>query len=211
MIYSNHKNHTFVFTNKIQIVKKLLFLVSLILIFSSATKTKEVVVTIVQLGHVNRIAIDAVARSITSFYGYKCVIGNEVQFTPDELSKSKTRYSADKIVDKFSKKAYTLVITEKDICTPMHNYPEWGIFGLGSCPGSSCVVSTFRLKRNASEAKMTERLIKVCLHELGHNLGLEHCDKDPECLMSAAKGTIKQVDQEKLYFCQNCKSRLNRK
>jgi archaemetzincin len=63
-----------------------------------------------------------------------------------------------------------------------------------------------RLKKNASPKLLTERLQKVSIHEVGHNLGLDHCTKNSECMMSAANGTIKQVDLEKIMFCDNCRN-----
>lgn len=50
---------------------------------------------------------------------------------------------------------------------------------------------------------MEERLTKVVLHELGHNLGLDHCNK-PNCSMEDAGGTIKTVDRENKEVCPKC-------
>jgi archaemetzincin len=103
-----------------------------------------------------------------------------------------------------------LIITEKDICYNKNkSNPEWGIFGLGSQPGRTCIVSTFKLKRGVSQQKTLERLEKVALHEIGHNLGLNHCTNNKECMMSAANGTIQQVDNEKVWFCEKCRKQLN--
>jgi archaemetzincin len=51
---------------------------------------------------------------------------------------------------------------------------------------------------------MLERLKKVALHEIGHNLGFEHCTNNKECMMNDANATIKQVDREKIWFCSKC-------
>lgn len=48
------------------------------------------------------------------------------------------------------------------------------------------------------------RLKKVALHEIGQNLGLVHCRNHLECLMNDADGTIKQVDKERIWFCEKC-------
>ena len=140
------------------------------------------------------------------------VVLSPVPLTSDILAKSKTRYEASKILNKFNSTKNLLIITEKDIAVKYErrHTDEWGIFGLGTCPGKTCVVSTFRLKRKASEKLFRERLVKVCIHEIGHNLGLPHCSADPACLMNDANGTIRQVDQEKLYFCAQCRQKLGK-
>jgi archaemetzincin len=143
--------------------------------------------------------------SIKDFYGYDCVIKPKLNLTSDLLAGSKTRYEASKILNKFKSNQNILIITEKDIAYRKSNeFPEWGIFGLGFRPGKTCVISTFRLKKNVSTEKMLVRLKKVALHEIGHNLGLEHCTYNKECMMNDANETIKQVDKEKIWFCKNC-------
>ena len=98
-----------------------------------------------------------------------------------------------------------MIITEKDICHFKDKLrPDYGIFGLGLRPGKTCVISIFRLKRGVSKQKTLERLEKVVLHEIGHNLGLNHCFNNKECMMNDANGTIKQVDKEKVWFCEKC-------
>jgi archaemetzincin len=53
----------------------------------------------------------------------------------------------------------------------------------------------------SNQKKLYERVIKVSIHELGHNLGIPHCTSDRKCLMNDKKGKIKQVDQELLFIC----------
>jgi archaemetzincin len=143
--------------------------------------------------------------SIKEFYGYDCVIKPKLNLTNDILAGSRTRYEAGKILNKYNSNQNILIITEKDIAhKKSDNFPEWGIFGLGLRPGKTCVISTFRLKKNVSNQKMLERLKKVALHEIGHNLGLAHCSFNKECMMNDADGTIKQVDREKIWFCNKC-------
>lgn len=162
------------------------------------------VVMILPLGDVKPEYLKLVKNSVESFYGFECVIKPKVNLTNDLLTKSKTRYSADKILDKFKTKENLLIITEKDIATKKGNYEEWGILGLGQRPGNTCVISTFRMKKNVSVEVLYDRLEKVSLHEIGHNLGLGHCDYHIECLMNDARGTIRQVDREKKWLCQKC-------
>lgn len=119
------------------------------------------------------------------------------------------RYKADTLLQ-FQKNlagnaAAVVGLTDKDISTASNGINDWGVFGLGYHPGKACVISIYRLKRaSSSETQLKERLAKVVLHELGHNLGLPHCSKDSTCLMNDAKGTISQVDREQKWLCGNC-------
>lgn len=167
---------------------------------------------ILPLGDVKQQVITDVCIGIESFYGVKPQIEQPAALSEDLLAKSKTRYEANKILSRFNSNKNLLIITDRDIAIKYkkHNSEEWGIMGLGYRPGKTCVVSTFRLKRNANDALFKERLIKICIHEIGHNLGLDHCKYDPKCLMNDANGTISQVDKEEMYFCLQCRKKLER-
>jgi archaemetzincin len=162
-------------------------------------------INIQPLGEVSPEYIALVKKSVRTFYGYDCVVMPTKKITNDMLSPIKKRIDANKALRNNLSLNNLIIITEKDIC---HNKnkdnPEWGIFGLGLRPGKTCIVSTFRLHQNVSKQKTYERLEKVALHEIGHNLGLEHCTNNKECMMNDACGTIKQVDKEKVWFCEKC-------
>jgi archaemetzincin len=186
-------------------MKKISILLLLLFLASSFVNTKPKTIYIQSLGDVNQEYIDYIKTSVKNFYGYDCVIKSKLNLTTDILAGSRTRYEAGKILKKYNSKENVLLITEKDIAHKKSNdFPEWGVFGLGFRPGSTCVVSTFRLKNNVSKAKFLDRLKKVALHEIGHNLGLEHCTNDKDCMMTSASGTVKQVDREKIWFCSKC-------
>lgn len=162
---------------------------------------------IVPLGKVDKQTIAIVAKGIEKFYGIKPVIEKPIPLTTDLLAKSGTRYEGNKILSKFKSNRYQLFITEKDIAIkyPVRHSDEWGIMGLSNCPGTTAVVSTFRIKR--SSKLFAIRLQKVCNHELGHSLGLPHCKASSTCLMNDARGTMKQIDKEEMKFCVECEKK----
>jgi archaemetzincin len=171
------------------------------------------IIYITPLGNVPVAHLNYVQQSVIAFFHYKVIINAKESLTPAMKNSPQGRYVADNILDKFNSNKNTLLLTNVDIVTnnEQRGVAEWGVFGLGFRPGTACVISTFRLNRGkvkVSNEKFLERLAKVCIHEIGHNLGLEHCTRNRQCLMNDAGGLISQVDMETLDFCKECKKIL---
>ncbi len=146
-------------------------------------------------------------------YNADVVILKEKELPPHAYYRPRRRYRADKLLrylERITAGKYTKVvgITTRDISTTKGKFYDWGIFGLGSMGGKSCVVSTFRLRSGrGGRRKFTDRLVKVVNHELGHTFGLGHCPVK-NCLMQDARGTIVTVDSETGEFCSRCGKEL---
>jgi archaemetzincin len=151
--------------------------------------------------------LNDVLKEVEVFYKCNAIIIPVSNLPANAFYVPRQRYKADSLLvfqKQLAKGGIRSVIgfTAKDIST---STPDWGIFGLGYCPGKACVISTYRLqKASATTVQLKERLLKVVLHELGHNLGLPHCTYDKECLLTDAGGTIKQVDKERKWLCNHC-------
>lgn len=163
-----------------------------------------------------------VSSSVKEIYGFETVVLKHKPIPIEAYTAIKTpRYRADKLLRTLAEEkpdtvTYILGLATKDISTtkrdedgniksPEEKYADWGVFGLGYMPGESCVVSTFRLKN--PEHKLSQRLQKVCIHEIGHNLGLDHCE-NKMCVMTDAAESIKTIDQAKLDLCAACKKKI---
>jgi archaemetzincin len=181
-----------------------LFLLMTTYSFGQTTK----IINIQPLGNVKQQYLDTVKHIVEQFYGFKCVIKDKIEFTPDLLGNSKKRYGAKKIITKFNNPKNLLIITEKDITAPKGNNPEWGVIGLGFRPGTTAIISTNRIQKNVPYATFIDRLKKVAIHEIGHNLGLDHCTSNSGCIMNDAKGTAKEIDSEKFWICNKCRKLL---
>ena len=80
------------------------------------------------------------------------------------------------------------------------------IFGFGYVDGNSCVVSDYRLTSPDKEL-LNNRLRKVIIHEIGHNLGLAHCSVD-SCIMSESNGNISVLNKIGGDYCNKCRRKL---
>ena len=173
---------------------------------------EEPIIQVTPLGNIDQKYVELVQGYLQDFYGFKIVIGERIPLTDDILASSKTRYEASKIITKYNSKKNVLLLTDVDIAifNKERNIKEYGIIGLGFRPGTTCVVSSFRIKKGVSEAKMLDRLKKVAIHEIGHNLGLDHCTNNKKCLMNDKKGKISQIDFEDVWLCDKCSRQIGR-
>lgn len=157
--------------------------------------------------------LNTAVSEATAFYNCKATILPPQALPSFAFYKPRLRYKAESLI-KFQSGIVppgvesVVGLTYKDISTTLGDKEDWGIFGLGYCPGKACVISVFRLKSTTYD-QYRERFIKVLLHELGHNQGLPHCSFDSTCLMTDAKGTAAQVDKEKKWLCSHCKKILS--
>ena len=187
---------------------------------------KTTTIGIQPLGNFNPSLIDTIKQTIKDVYGFEVIALEGINIPQEAYTNIKSpRYRADTLI-RYLKRIkpdsidYILGLTSKEISVtkkdkfgnikqPEYKYKDWGIFGLAFVPGTSCIVSTFRLK--SSKSKFIDRFTKVCIHELGHNLGLGHCENHEKCVMRDAAETIKTIDHVDLILCEKCKKEIGMK
>ncbi len=82
------------------------------------------------------------------------------------------------------------------------------VFGQAELNGRYAVVYLPRLRPEfygepPNRKLFLERVLKECMHELGHTLGLRHCI-NPRCVMSFSNSVI-EVDRKSPEFCSYCR------
>ena len=100
-----------------------------------------------------------------------------------------------------------LAIAEVDLYIPILKY----VFGEAQLDGPCAVVSTFRLRQEfyglaPDEEILRDRLLKESVHELGHTLGLRHCE-DYRCVM-AASHAVEWIDLRAKSWCEECDAKV---
>ncbi len=206
-------------------MKNIIFLLlSLLLFINCSYEKKEVVIGLQPLGKINKQYQDSIQTAIERYYGFKTIVYPFKKIPNNFFINVKSpRYRADSIIyylrrTKPDSISYMMGLTGYDIsCTkknrdgtvkePTYKYNDWGILGLGFRPGTACVVSSFRVK-GVNKNQQIERLQKVTLHELGHNLGLPHCKYSDKCVMRDAAESVKTVDKVNMSLCKTCLNQI---
>jgi len=169
-------------------------------------------ICIVALGSMEDGYVGPSRRALELLYGAPTKVLDPRKLPKEAFYPKRNRYRADKLLSYLNNEVMPgtqcrLVVgmTSVDISTTKGKVADWGIFGLGQVGGTACVVSTHRLIGKVSRKRGIVRVVKVVTHEVGHTLGLHHCEQ-PRCLMNDAKGKVKTVDDEPGELCEACRS-----
>jgi len=106
--------------------------------------------------------------------------------------------------------AHILGIAPVDLYIPILTY----VFGEAQVGGRIAVVSYHRLRQTfyglpPNPDLLRERLVKECLHEIGHTRGLHHCH-DYECVMASAF-SVERIDIRNADYCDDCRAQVGAK
>jgi archaemetzincin len=221
---NNNNNRVTAKTPRRNVVQRVLFTLAIVCMSVACTQKRVDRVGIQSLGKFEGVLVDSIGEAIRSSYGFYVEVLPQTPMPRQFFVNIKSpRYRADSILvflrnNKPSSvdlvlglTRYDISITDRDwtgrVKEPSSKYADWGVFGYGFQPGVSSVVSTFRIQHKNPSVTI-ERLIKICLHEVGHNLGLRHCESD-HCFMKDAAEKISTIDQVDRKLCSACKRKLD--
>jgi archaemetzincin len=166
-------------------------------------------VEVVPVGDVSTDVKRGASSGLRSSYDCDVTISDPHPLPDGAYDAGRGQYRAEEFIELASRVGSgtkNVAITEKDLYYRRRNY----VFGLAYLGGNGCVVSTYRLQtssdggataRSASEV-FDERVRKEIVHEVGHTLGLEHCD-DSACVMNFSP-TVREVDVKDQTVCATC-------
>ncbi len=189
------------------------FLFILLLFFNSCNSNKKVsekTIALITLAEKEHEFLPDLKKNIEQFYGCKVIILPHKNAPTSAYNMDSRHYYADSLLTFLSHNISTEYdciqgILDADIAINHGQHRHWKVFGLGYCPGNSSVISPYRMYgNNAPMEQVKQRLLNVSIHEIGHNLGLQHCS-DTSCLMKDAKSSLKNIDGANKKLCSKCK------
>lgn len=180
------------------------------------------VIALQPLGNYDSQQLKNIQYNLKGFFKKKIIVLKPIEIPDRFRSPYEKRFSADSLLNMLSDLkndsfAEMIGITHQDIyelkavevnrenrlaSTFIYNR----IRGLAFVNESVCIVSDFTL-RSADLKLWSNRVNKAILHEVGHNLGLKHCNVD-SCLMLELNGSIVNLNIQGGGYCDNCKKVL---
>jgi len=182
-----------------------------------APRPKLPIITVVPLGDVDPTLIEFVAASLERRFYFEVRVNAPLPHPAAAWYVPRHRWRAEKILDALDELELgdtwrVAAITEAPISTTKGPVFDWGIAGLGSMDGKSCVFTAYLFRRFKQKEPETYRrfMENLIIHEVGHTLGLDHCPLD-RCIMADAKGNaIRSARISTNEFCPRCHRLIQR-
>ncbi|GGM70129.1 archaemetzincin [Halarchaeum rubridurum] len=166
-------------------------------------------VDIVPIGDVPATVKREASSGLRRVYDCEVSVAAEQDVPEDAYDSGRRQYRAEPFIEVARRAGggeKNVAVTPVDLFYRQRNY----VFGLAYLDGRGCVVSTHRLQtssdggfsqRSAGDI-FADRVRKEVVHEIGHTLGLEHCDNN-RCAMSFSP-QVTQVDRKEETLCGSC-------
>jgi archaemetzincin len=171
-------------------------------------------VEIVPVGNVTPEALTWLGAELELQYPWtRCRIARPFARRAEWWEPDTGRFWADRVLDSLeewhaaehgeSRSCWLLGVTTADLAAPDRPYA----FGEATVGGCCAVISLARFcgpdsDPAAGRALLRLRMLKEACHELGHVLGLDHCDR-ATCVMFPAAG-VETVDRKSSDLCSTC-------
>ncbi len=137
------------------------------------------------------------------------IVDENLPLSPNALDRKRGQYRSNQVlaaIQAYAQKTClcrVLGVLDTDIFVPELSF----VFGEATFPGSSALISLWRLKpefhgESPNSGLLADRSVKEAVHEVGHTFGLKHCHR-PSCVMHFSN-SIFDTDKKQRVFCDEC-------
>ena len=169
-------------------------------------------IDVLPIGEVERGLLERLAPSLAREFETDCrllagTLDPRFAFHPERQQFHSTELLAG-MRDRLPNGAWRLLgVADVDLYIPILTF----VFGEAQMNGPCALLSTHRLRQELyglppDPETLFQRLLKEAVHELGHTLGLTHCD-DHECAM-AASHAVEWIDLKGPGLCSACRTQV---
>lgn len=167
------------------------------------------VIQLLPIGELDRRVLRELAAGLAAEFSAGCeVLERELDPAP-AYHVQRQQYLSTELLARMSTHLNSwrlLGVTDVDLYIPILTF----VFGEAQMNGSCAVVSTHRLRQEfyglpTNGDLVQQRLLKEAAHEVGHTLGLTHCE-DYRCAM-APSYAVEWIDVKGSKLCEACKVR----
>ena len=161
------------------------------------------------IGKVETTFLENLVKSLKMLFPLPFKIIKDNEYPLYAFEPKRNQFYAKKILEKLGLELpidceKLIGIIDADLCTPVLTF----VYGEAQLGGSIAIVSLNRLKQEfyhlpRNDMLSVERLLKECIHEIGHCYGLVHCD-NTKCVMCLSN-SILSIDSKQKNFCLRCK------
>jgi archaemetzincin len=176
--------------------------------------SSDMEILIVPVGTLAHFVTEDLCQDLKAHIPCQPTISKSVTVPQFTYNSKRGQYYAEAILDEIikNKRTNTIVlgIIDKDLYVHGLNF----VFGIADPTRKSALISITRLRESfyrlpENHNVLRKRVITEAIHELGHVLGLGHC-QNPKCVMFFSN-SLKDTDRKGPHFCTNCKAILQKR